>query len=145
MVGLHLLPRDAGHLVTSPGAWQGAFEETRHISAAFPKLKFEFPLRALDASGGQLSQFAGDRWLAFGDAAMSFDPISAQGIFSALHSGMMAAATVHKSLEGDHEAVEVYQTRLEEIRRIYVARCQSYLPVPTPLARQQLLVALKTT
>ncbi|MCU1305991.1 MAG: fad dependent oxidoreductase [Acidobacteriaceae bacterium] len=125
IVGLHLLPQDAGQFAASSAAWKKAMMETCHISAAFGGVTFNFPLRALDASGGRLSHFTGDGWLACGDAAMSFDPISAQGIVSALHSGMMAGMAIHGILEGDPTALNSYNSRLEDIRRIYLSRCRS--------------------
>jgi len=125
IVGVHLLPQDAGRLAASPAAWKNAMMETCHISAAFPGVVFNVPLFALDASGGHLSQFSGDGWLACGDAAMSFDPISAQGIVSALHSGMMAGMAIHGILEGDPAVLNRYNSRLEEIRRIYWSRCRN--------------------
>jgi flavin-dependent dehydrogenase len=125
IVGLHLLPQDAGQFAASSAAWKKAMMETCHISAAFGGVTFNCPLRALDASGGRLSHFTGDGWLASGDAAMSFDPISAQGIVSALHSGMMAGIAIHGILEGDPTALNSYNSRLEDIRRIYLSRSRS--------------------
>jgi len=48
-----------------------------------------------------------------------------QGIFSALHNGMLAGMAVHTTLEGDATALDGYTKRLEEIRRVYLLRCQS--------------------
>jgi flavin-dependent dehydrogenase len=44
-----------------------------------------------DASACLLSQAAGHKWIAVGDAAMSFDPIASQGLFNALSSALAAA------------------------------------------------------
>jgi hypothetical protein len=48
-------------------------------------------LHRVDASACILSQAAGNGWIAIGDAATSFDPISSQGLFNALSSALAAA------------------------------------------------------
>jgi flavin-dependent dehydrogenase len=49
---------------------------------------------ARNASSSKSSEVIGDNWLAVGDAALSFDPLSSQGIFFALYSGVRAAETI---------------------------------------------------
>lgn len=43
---------------------------------------------------------AGDQWLAVGDAAAVLDPLSSQGLFHAIHSGIDAARWIVRSLRG---------------------------------------------
>ncbi len=43
------------------------------------------------ANSQRLSQMAGPGWVAAGDAAMTFDPLSSQGILKALRSGKLAS------------------------------------------------------
>lgn len=50
------------------------------------------------AGGERLSKFCGDGWLAVGDAAQSYDPLSSQGIYKALNSGSMAGQMVQYAL-----------------------------------------------
>jgi len=52
------------------------------------------PTRATDARTGRLEQFHGDGWIAAGDAATSFDPLSSQGILSALYGGLKAGKAI---------------------------------------------------
>ncbi|HLJ86803.1 MAG TPA: NAD(P)/FAD-dependent oxidoreductase [Candidatus Angelobacter sp.] len=125
IAGFHTLQERAASLAACPTAWRQALNETRHVAGAFPNLIFDSSLRALDASGGRLLPFGEDGWIACGDAALSFDPIASQGIFSALYSGMMAGKTIHASLTGDTKALDLYTSRLEEVRRIYSLRCLS--------------------
>lgn len=58
-----------------------------------------------DASTAWLDVAAGPRWLAIGEAAISFDPISARGVASALHAGVRGAQAVHAALGGDTRAI----------------------------------------
>lgn len=55
----------------------------------------------LRAAGSQrLSHFGGDGWLAAGDAACTFDPLSSQGILKALRTGKIASFIALGALEG---------------------------------------------
>ncbi|MEK6252945.1 MAG: FAD-dependent oxidoreductase [Actinomycetota bacterium] len=47
-----------------------------------------------DASTGHLDRIAGERWLAVGDAAVSFDPLSSQGILASVLMGREAGRAV---------------------------------------------------
>lgn len=61
--------------------------------------------RGTDASTAWLEVAAGPGWLAIGEAAVSFDPLSARGVASALHAGMQAGHAVHATLGGDTGAI----------------------------------------
>jgi flavin-dependent dehydrogenase len=51
------------------------------------------PPRRVDAGSARLDRAGGDGWLAIGDAAMSFDPISSHGLLTALSTGLAAGET----------------------------------------------------
>jgi flavin-dependent dehydrogenase len=57
-----------------------------------------------------LDTCAGPGWLAAGDAAASFDPLSSQGILRALRLGKIAAFTVFDTLRGRREAIGKYRS-----------------------------------
>jgi flavin-dependent dehydrogenase len=125
IAGLHIRPQEATRLCAIPDGWHQALLETRHISAMFSNVVFHRPMRPLDASGARLNRFVGNQWIACGDAALSFDPLSSQGIFAALHGGMTAGLSVAGALNGDLTLIESYVARLEEVRRIYLVQLQS--------------------
>jgi hypothetical protein len=106
-------------------SWARALAGTRHISAILRPTQFEQTLRALDAGSARLTKFSGEGWIACGDAAMSFDPISGQGIFSALHSGMKSGKAVAASLGGDVERFDDYARQMDDVWRIYRMRAQA--------------------
>ncbi len=70
--------------------------ETRHISKLLDGHGYSFTgmPQLTSAHSGRLDHFSGDGWLAIGDAAMSFDPLSGQGILKAMQSGMKASEVV---------------------------------------------------
>jgi flavin-dependent dehydrogenase len=75
--------------------------------------------RGAPASSGRLDVYAGDAWLAAGDAAMTFDPLSSQGIFNAMYTGMKAGAAIDAALGGDTAGVAEYASRLGAIDAAY--------------------------
>jgi flavin-dependent dehydrogenase len=125
LAGLHLSPHDAARFSRNRSLWLEAFAETRNIAKLFPDCTFGGELHVLDASGSRLDHPAGDAWIACGDAALSFDPLSAQGLFSAIHGGMMAGRSVSSALQGIHGAMADYIEQLEQIWQIYSKRLRA--------------------
>jgi flavin-dependent dehydrogenase len=64
--------------------------------------------RSTNASSVRLSPAAGVRWIAVGDAAMAFDPITSQGLVSAFTTALAAGDTVMSSRGLDAEAAHAY-------------------------------------
>lgn len=71
------------------------------------------------AHGASLSSHAGPNWLAVGDAALTFDPLSSQGLFNALYTGLAGAETADRLLRGDHQAWVEYSGELGRVRARY--------------------------
>lgn len=108
-----LLP-DGKRVVTYFTEDRKAFEQldaTKHIRRILEEHHYEQAsvIHATDARSSRLQQFHGSDWLAAGDAALSFDPLSSQGIVAALYSGVKAANAVHS---GDLSAYDAAMTTL---------------------------------
>ena len=70
-----------------------------------------------DASGSVSEPVAGDGWIACGDAAVSFDPISSQGILNAIRTGAAVASAI---LAGDTtRAFDDYRAEIGTVWKIY--------------------------
>jgi flavin-dependent dehydrogenase len=69
-------------------------------------------IKTTDASVARLERASGPHWLAVGDAALSFDPLSSQGIFFALYSGIRGAEAL---LEGSDAALQAYEARIQDV------------------------------
>jgi len=95
--------------------------QTLHIGPLIARHAYEpaTEVRGTDASSGRLDCAAGDHWLAVGDAAQSFDPLSSKGIANALYTGIHGARTVAAALRGDIQALTRYDDHLAEIFRVY--------------------------
>lgn len=61
------------------------------------------------AHSGRLDPACGPGWLAVGDTALSFDPLSSMGISKGLDQGIRAAAAIHAYLAGDTGQLDQYQ------------------------------------
>jgi flavin-dependent dehydrogenase len=96
-------------------------KQTLHIGPLIELHGYEpaTDVRGTDASSGRLDCAAGDHWLAVGDAAQSFDPLSSKGIANALYTGVHGARAVAAALRGDSEAMIRYDRHLSEIFRVY--------------------------
>lgn len=77
------------------------------------------PARSTVAHSARLAPTAGASWFAAGDAAISFDPLSSQGIFNALYTGLAAAEAADRALAGDTTAQHGYCQELDNISAAY--------------------------
>ncbi|MEU3992103.1 FAD-dependent monooxygenase [Streptomyces platensis] len=94
---------------------------TRHISRrARPHgLTTLRPPRRAAAHSAHLDRVHGDGWTAAGDAAAAFDPLSSQGILTALYTGLSAGQAVDARLHGDRAALADYAARVSTARTAY--------------------------
>ena len=84
-----------------------------------------------DASGCHLDHAAGMRWLAVGDAALAFDPLSSKGISNAMYTGLRAADALLRHARGDHPhgdvaAIDGYARHLLDIHRVYREQLRAF-------------------
>jgi len=84
------------------------------------------PARICAAHGARLASAAGPGWLAVGDAAMSFDPLSSQGLFHALYTGMKGGEAAARLLAGDGEAGAAFAAALEPVWDAYLSHRAIY-------------------
>jgi flavin-dependent dehydrogenase len=71
------------------------------------------------AHSAVLTPCVGSAWLATGDAALSFDPLSAQGLLNALFTGLAAAEAADNRLSGDAVALPEYAAAIASIYAAY--------------------------
>jgi flavin-dependent dehydrogenase len=80
------------------------------------------PPRATDARSGRLERFGGEGWLAAGDAAAGFDPLSSQGILTALYAGIKAGRAADAALDGDAGPLAAYDAALAGVYDHFLAQ-----------------------
>lgn len=104
--------RDAG--LARPGAWLQAVSRTRQIAACLDGARFiAASLVCRAVSSFVLDRVSGAHWLAVGDAASCFDPLSAQGIHKALADGIGGAAAIAAALAAGTELGSGYQQAVQ--------------------------------
>lgn len=123
VVALHTNAQTLRPMMKEKGieSWVAALKRTHHVGRRLQKARFITDLKCTQAGGARLDRFVGEGWLATGDAALSFDPLSSQGIFNAIYTGMKAAQAIDAALSGDARAMDAYVDRLEAIRNAYLA------------------------
>lgn len=117
----HTEPALASELRRHPALWRERLARTDQLAPRFVADAFDATvLSAHDARSGHLDVACGPGWTACGDSALSFDPLSSQGIFHALACADMVATAI---LASDTDPTfETYQNRLHEIRIHYARR-----------------------
>lgn len=118
---------DRQRLLSSDGLWQH-LAHTRLLSALCREHGYRpgTAVHGMDAASGRLAQFHGERWTAVGDAALAFDPLSSQGIATALYSGQYCARAVHATLQGDSQALPAYADLLSRIYSTYLSHRRQF-------------------
>lgn len=114
-----------------PPEWRRKLGAMRHVGQTVQE---EQPLGALairSASSRRLEPAAGDDWLAVGDAASRFDPLSSQGIMKALRSGIFASYAIGDLLTRHDES------GMERYRRFVFDEFKSYAEVRTKYYREE--------
>src|SRR5260370_39876669 len=61
-----------------------------------------------------------------GEGAIAFDPLSAQGVFKALHSGLWAGRSINAHFTGAKSALLDYAASLEEEFEVYLGLRSRY-------------------
>jgi len=76
------------------GCWLRELERNEHVSSLADGGELLPGALIRSAATVSLDRVVGDRWIATGDAAAAFDPLSAQGMTSAMRSGVLAGFAV---------------------------------------------------
>jgi len=125
-------------LLQSTGAdtvWRAALTASRHTRNRTRDYDARDAIQVRPACSQRLDRAAGDRWLAVGDAAMAWDPLSSSGLTNAILEAGHAAATVEATLAGDRDAA--CAAYVDRVRRTFahylVTRARIYGSVEQPV------------
>ncbi len=92
----------------SADAWLSQLEYARHTHERVKACRSIAKPLIRSANSSHLDMIAGEHWLATGDAALSFDPLSAQGIQKSLKMGIVGAYAIVEQLKNKQSAMEDY-------------------------------------
>jgi flavin-dependent dehydrogenase len=107
--------------------WSGFMSLLKRTGATAERMRsvgsaLEGGIRVVAAYDGAMDQVAGDGWVAAGDAAFAYDPLSGHGITAALASGRDAGRAVAAATTGDAAALPQYAARLLHAHSRYRTR-----------------------
>lgn len=88
----------------------------------------QIPPPSLLVSAGSLVRrpVAGANWIATGDAALAYDPLSGQGVLKSIETGARCAAAVAAYFAGDHSALGAYDSWVQETYRAYLSERRQF-------------------
>jgi len=81
-------------------------------------------VQGASARSQALSTACGASWCAVGDAACAFDPLSSQGIFNALYTGIRGAEATSAAIQGDEQALPRYRDQMAQVFSAYRANLE---------------------
>jgi len=82
--------------------------------------------RVVRVSSSCRRTISGGDWVAVGDSASSYDPLSGRGVFKAMRHAGLAAAAVDARLRGNGAALDEYATRVRTEFDDYVRQRREY-------------------
>jgi flavin-dependent dehydrogenase len=106
--------------------WQLRLGKAIHTKTRIRRSERLFNPIVVAANSSRLNRSVGKNWLAVGDAAIAFDPLSAQGVHKALDSGLRAAQSIKDQCSGDHSALQAYARDVDDSFRSYLRLRQAY-------------------
>jgi len=112
---------EAARAAAKPAGFDELLAQTRHVRArlAAGGYRRSAAPRGGPAASSRLSPGHGPGWVAIGDAAIAFDPLSSQGIFTALYSGLRAAGAIDAELSGRPGSVAGFTAELDRVQEAY--------------------------
>ncbi|TCP65733.1 FAD-dependent monooxygenase [Sphingomonas sp. PP-CE-1G-424] len=89
--------------------WFAQLENTTHIARRLFGCRFRpDSLMVRAAAVARLDRASGRRWLAVGDAAASYDPMSSQGLYKALSDALRAGDALARAQSDDQDIAPAY-------------------------------------
>jgi flavin-dependent dehydrogenase len=103
--------------------------ESRLVGSLLERARLVAKVELFDATWSSAERYAGDGFLLAGDAASTIDPLTSQGVYKALQSGIVGAAVINTCLARPEDAaiaLAYYQSAQEEFQRNYAEIALSF-------------------
>jgi flavin-dependent dehydrogenase len=123
MTDADLMRKAKGQLATY---YERLLEDAPHTRTRMNGRMECIELVVMPANSSRLERATGANWLAVGDAAMAQDPLSSQGIYRALESGIEAAEAIGADATEKADAIQRYELRLRRVFDAYLRRRTTY-------------------
>jgi len=106
--------------------WRDQLEKSSLMRSFLKSSTSLTELRTVAANSSRLNCITKKNWLAVGDAAAAFDPLSSQGVLKAVETGLRAARAIHDNFTGKSEALEDYERTICEAFNRYLHMRELY-------------------
>lgn len=107
--------------------WLRQLQKTKHTQSRVKDYSQSDNLIVVPANSSRLDRVVNRNWLAIGDAAMAFDPLSGQGVYLALESGLRASQSIHEFWNGNNSAMRDYSDMVDrDFERYLLSRATFY-------------------
>lgn len=119
--------------LAAPDAFRARLASAPHTAARVAEHPFPPDLRPRRAPAHTafLDRPCGEGWVAVGDAAAAYDPLSSQGILTALYTGLRAGRAVDAALSGDAAAGDRYAEDVRTVTMAYLRNRLAYYRAET--------------
>ena len=107
-------------------AWFEFLHETLHVKHRVRNARALTAPVAHSASSHRLERMTGTAWLAVGDAASTFDPLSSQGILKGMRSGILASYAIGDYFKGSASGLEKYEALIAKEFEDYLSARTDY-------------------
>lgn len=122
-----------GDLASTRGArradgWMAQLKQTQHTRERIERHGYEILAgpRMVSANSSHLTRMAGESWLAVGDAAVAFDPLSSRGILTGLETAIAAVEAIQSGWLGSESALMDYANSVNDKFIEYLERRNFY-------------------
>lgn len=106
--------------------WKSILDATKYLKD-FLTDETDIKVMGGNSNSSKAEKITGENWLALGDAAIAFDPLSSHGITNAMYTAMIASETIENKLH-DQASLESYHETLSLIFDQYLqSKNQLYL------------------
>ena len=100
--------------VKAQRGWEKIMEKTKYIRLNIEKYNYYLISgpHVMVSNSSILERVIGQNWLAVGDASVTYDPISSEGILSAINNGIIVADIIAKHLNKKNGGFEDYNKKI---------------------------------
>lgn len=112
------LSQDVAEMIRKPESFFETVNATDILGYPINIDNLAVALQATKAGLSKVSRAIGDHWLAIGDAALALDPLSSQGMFFSLYSGIRGAETILQIMEMSATSENIafqYQQKVDQV------------------------------
>jgi flavin-dependent dehydrogenase len=107
--------------------WKANLQHAPQTNARIASLELDSKtLRVVCANSSYIHPICCSGWLAVGDAATAYDPLSGDGVLRSLNRGVQAAKVILSKFSGNNSTLEIYSQELSEEFNFYLQKRNAY-------------------